>query len=807
MALFCGSPVDGSSIPNRWPDPNVLGSQSRRNIVRGCAVTLDPAPNYALCKDPGDAVQLTDGKYVEGYFWTQIGTVGWQSVAHAVITIDLGKSEPISGVSFNTASGVSGVYWPSQIIMGVSDDRKTWRYIGELVSLSGKNGSAPPLDYGTYGTHKFVTDALRTRGRYIQFAVFPTGSYAFCDEIEVYRGSDDLRPTGEPVTSLGEYGRLVKMRARIAARLSTDLAIVGKSVDTSALPEVEKARLHTRMEEVSQNISALPKPEASFKAVLPLNALHSETLAINGEVLHSRGLPALLAWRKHRYDPVSPMESPSTPGIIPSIKIAMMRNEYRADAFLLTNATEKAIDARLNVVGMPGGARPTWLSVSAITWTDTSSLLPVAAALTDARYVDGAYCFSVPAGMTRKVWLTADSSMLKAGTFTGSLLVSGGDQPLKLPFELQVSPVSMARPRLSLGTWDYTDGDGCYAVTPGNIESAVRLMRSHFVDTPWARNRALPIPGADDFDSSNSLKAPLDFKSFDAWIRRWSNSRNYYVFLNVDDSFAGAHMGTSAFDARLRAWSRAIVDHMRLLKLEPKQLGLLLLDEPSTDSQDAIIAAWARALKASGSGITLFQDPVWQRPDQAKIQDAITTIDVLCPNLRIYSSGGREVEQYFEGLRKSGHKLWFYMCDGPTRTFDPDRYFRRMSWYAFKHHAVGIGLWAFGDAGGGDTWNEYASEFPSYTPVFFGPDSATDSIYWQAVREGIEDYEYLSMLRQAAERSKNVNLATQARSLIDEAVNALATPFTTEYIWKDRDDRSLADVYRLRVLSLLEKMR
>jgi len=365
----------------------------------------------------------------------------------------------------------------------------------------------------------------------------------------------------------------------------------------------------------------------------------------------------------------------------------------------------------------------------------------------------------------------------------------------------------MARPRLSLGMWDYTDGDGANGVTPRNMAPAIQLMLSHFVDSPWATSRALPLPGPKDFDSSHVLRVPLDFTRFDAWIHRWPHARNYYVFLNASGNFSGTQMGTSAFDARVRAWAETLADHMRALKLDPKQLGLLLVDEPSSDSQDAIIAAWARAIKASGAGITLWEDPASQRPDVAKTQDAITLIDVLCPNLRIYNSGGPKVERYFEDLRKSGHKLWFYMCDGPTRTFDPDQYFRRMSWYAFKHGAVGIGFWSFGDAGGGSSWNEYASEPPSYTPVFLGPDSATDGIHWQAVREGIEDYEYLSMLRQAADRSKNDKLAAQARSLLDEAVNALTPPFTTtQYDWKDGANRSLVDSYLLRVLDLLEKM-
>jgi len=79
------------------------------NVAAGRPYELDPAPNYPYCTDPGDATQLTDGQYVEGYFWTQKGTVGWQNANPVTITIDLGRDGPLCGASFDTAAGRAGV--------------------------------------------------------------------------------------------------------------------------------------------------------------------------------------------------------------------------------------------------------------------------------------------------------------------------------------------------------------------------------------------------------------------------------------------------------------------------------------------------------------------------------------------------------------------------------------------------------------------------------------------------------------------------------------------------------------------------
>ena len=58
-------------------------AQPADNIALHKPYTLAPKPAYAHCTDLGDATQLTDGVYVQGYFWTQPGTVGWQEIGRA----------------------------------------------------------------------------------------------------------------------------------------------------------------------------------------------------------------------------------------------------------------------------------------------------------------------------------------------------------------------------------------------------------------------------------------------------------------------------------------------------------------------------------------------------------------------------------------------------------------------------------------------------------------------------------------------------------------------------------------------------
>lgn len=781
------------------------------NIARGCPVTFGTAPNYGYSTDPGDATQLTDGEYSAGYFWVQKSTVGWCHVSPVVITIDLGKAQPIGGLSYNTAAGCAGVGWPSGILVIVSDDEKTWRYVDDLLVLAAKNG-LPAAD--RYSVYRYVSGDFKTRGRYVRLAVGAPSGFTFCDEIEVYRGPEALlsqEPTSQIVTAdIKELVSNLATRSGVFWRLTTDLTTARTAIGTSKLPEAEKNRLLPRLQAAEQELPKLPLPDPeTFRAILPLNDTHARILSVYGPLLRARGLPSFFAWKKNRFDYLTPTEAPAVAPSSVSLSVEMMGNEFRSDAFLLTNATEEPVNATVRVQGLPGAPRPSWLSVSAVPWTDTSQRVPIAAALPEARYDGGTFRVPVPAGMTCKVWLTIDSSSLKPGSHKGNLVVEGAGHRIRVPFGLRVSPVKMGRPRLSVGMWDYTNGKGAYGIAERNLTSAIEMMRSHFVDSPWATQSVLPWPEARDFDANHQLMKPLDFSAFNEWVKRWPNARHYLVFANVLDRsvFAGERMGTASFNARVGAWAKAIAEHAQAIGLKPKQLGLLLVDEPSANENDEFIAGWAQPIKAVAPEITLFEDTAWERPDLAKIQEAITLADILCPYLGRWYTGGDAAQQYYQQRRAAGQKVWFYQASGPAKLFDPYRYHRLQAWECFRYGAVGMGFWAFGDPAGAKTsWNEYTATGSPYTPVFLGTDDVTDGTHWQAVREGVEDFEYLAMLRDAADRTKDADLRAQAKVLLAEAPGKVVGPYQPDVSWSREEDRTLADTYRLKALGLLEKI-
>lgn len=788
------------------------------NLAQGKIATFSDAPNYSLSTDPDDAKQLTDGRYsslgelqkVENTtsIWVQKGTVGWQKTSPLIISFDLGAVQPISGVSYSTAAGLSDVTWPRAIFILVSDDNKNWRKAGELVRLSRANGLPPQNGYANF---RYVTHNLQTKGRYIAFSVNHV-PYAFVDEIEVYKGDDAWlnRPATEKTfADIKDWTREAMAPTLVLNRVQKDSDEIRAAINAANLTATQKSAYTARLDKAIADLENLETLPDGFKAVLPLNPQHRATLAVYGDLLGAQGAKPITVWKQQRYQWMPLLAAPSALApppaqSAPQLKISMLRNQFRSDALLLTNATGKEQQVTLRLLNAPRGAQGDWLKVASVAWTDTAQSVPIADAQLPVTLRNGAYVVDVPAGMTRKVWLTVDSSKVPAGTHQSQFEVSGAGIKTTVPFALQVSTVAMPKPRMSLSTWDYTNVPSFMGLTPENRKAAVALMRSHYMDTVWATSAALPRPDATAFDAQGNLKIKIDFSNLDQWIAEWPDARRYFVYSAVGDTFAGAKIGTPEFNVRVGNWAKAIADHVKTLPIKPQQLGILLVDEPHTEEKDTIAAAWIKAVKATAPEITLFQDPIWLRPDQTKTQEAITGADLICFHIPVFKAGGEPVKEYAAKLKQMGKELWLYQATGPVRLYDPQLSYRHLAWHSYAIGGTGQGYWAFGDTGGVPTsWNEYAAAYVTYAPVFVDKDNVYNSLHWDAVREGIQDFEELSMLQDAINQSKDAAWKARAQQVLDSAVKAVDDSWDGNRDWWKKWDANLTDLQIQKVRALL----
>jgi len=779
------------------------------NIALKKPYALSPVPGYSYCTDPDDKVQLTDGIYSQGYFWTQKGTVGWNNVAPVFCTIDLGKVEPVCGVSWSCAAGVAGVTWPESLYVLVSEDKKSWTYLGDLCEL-GTEAKAPPE--AGYATFRYASDRMKGRGRYV-CVIAAARPFCFVDEIEVWRGPSEWLQGKMPGRITADPKRFYTescARSGVAARLREDLQSLLVQADAQGNAAVA-AELRTKAAELKSLIAAdAEKAPDDLQTVLPYGGLHKTILALNAPVLRAAGVNRPLVWKNNRWAPLALTAIPPRGSGVDRIALDLMRGEVRGETFNITNPNDKDFNLALTAEGFPETVR---VELREVLFTDTQSRTPVAAAL---RRPDpaakGALRLSVPAGCTRQVWVSCQRPLGKAKTYKGKISLISDEAGFNKRLALNVRVRNLdfpKRPSIHVGGWDYVQGKADYYRAPGNLEANLALMREMYVDSPWACSGVFPQGATFDAEGRLQNGDALDFSMWDAWVARWSGARNYCVFFSVGPAFNGEKMGTPRFNAMVGTWLGAWVTHLRKQGLKAEQLVILLLDEPHEPRQDEVIVGWAKAVRDANLGVVLFEDPTYADPSKGT-PAMFAACDVLCPNTTMMVEHGQPFRDFYLRQREAGKALWLYSCSGPAKLLDPITYHRAQAWLAFQMGAEGTFYWAFGCGGGiGNSWRAYAQAHSEYSPYFVGPESVMEGKHSEAVREGVQDYEYLRMLRDQAAKARadgsGAAWLKRANSLLTDGVaEALAPVASSNMYWKVAKDRSAMDAVRVRVLDALE---
>ena len=790
---------------------------SRQNLALGKPYTMTK-PDYPLCRDPDDKTQLTDGVRSKGYFWMQKPTVGWTRSSHKYITIDLGEVHPISGVVIGSAGGVADVRWPEALLVYVSDDAKQWYPAGDLVNMPGTPG-APPA-YGKYANHVFRKDDLQTFGRYVKIIVEPGGQYFFADEIEVYAGDESLlgKPRGaSAVTDIKQLMKLSAFNRLIKQQLSRDLAAARADVAEPRFPDGRRAEFDEAVRKLAERIDKMPKEQPEgFRAVLPMNELERDIFRFQASVWRARRDPPLRLWQKHRWDPLGPSEEPQPDAPRPTLSVAMMTNEYRADVLNITNATSEDQAFRLRIEGLPGGTNPEWVKVHEVLCVGTRRFVAVSAALPLARRDEGDWVVTVPSGMTRQLWLGFCSKGIAPGAYDGRLVLDNAASGNRaVPIRVRVYPLQFPdSPTLNLGAWSYTNAIDGRRITHENREALVRHLKEHYVNAPWATRAIVPFG---EYDAEGNLTKEPDTAAFDAFVQLWPGARHYMVYVamgdygRVNESFLGAKLGTPLFEAKVANWIRFWAGHMRTMGLKPAQLGLLIVDEPHDKKWYDAIVAYAKVINRVEPEVTLWVDP--QVQDDKTCVQMLSSMDVLVPHRPQWLTAKGWFQALFESQRRAGRQLGFYSAHGPARTFDPFSYYLVQHWHCFKIGGVWSGFWSFGGDGRFSVWNEYATDGTgSYCPMYLDPEGVTAAKYMEAVREGVQDYEYLVMLRDRIaaleKRGAAAGDLAPAKALLAGACDrVLAGEKGQNYRWDVDKDRGVADAVRVEVLDALAALR
>ena len=797
----------------------VFSLGANENIAINCPYKISPVSNYRRSLDDGDKIQLTDGKFTnpKEQMWLQKSSVCWRNKSVIEIVVDLGKVQPIKGFMISSGAGAAGVRWFEAANIYVSDTAGEWYYVGDLMSKSQKENGFPRED--KYMVYKAKSVNMQTYGRYVCFQIQPAGLFSI-DELEVYKGDDSLLKKDRGLNLASTITFFDSLRLVKHFRDDADIILANAKI----LPASQQKILADKFNKILADPAKITRPsDKEFIPLLPLHKAQEEVFALNNAVLGAKGYTKPMFWYNCRWDNLSPIAIPPANSTPEYLKVDMMPGEVRSETINILNPTDKVITYKVSVENLPQEVN---VDCREVLFMDTKQLQYVASALKPGN--GKSVTVKVHPGTSRQIWIYFKKPTVKAGLYKANIkAVANGAPTLEMPLHLAISKVKFpARPRLHVGGWEYLDTNCNYYQGAGNAKKQIAFLKELYMDAPSGNPGILPKGAVFDKDGHLTNPDKLDFTNWKKWTARFPDARIFNVVMRCKAHFHKEPMGTARFNTMVSEYMEAFAKYLRTTPIKPENIIINIIDEPRAPSYDRIFIAWARAIQKNNHGFMIKVNPIYHNPEDAS-PEMIERSNILMPDTIEMIIGGDKYRDFYWNRTKNGKQtLWLYSCSGPARLLDPVYYHRVQKWHCFYMNAKGSMYWAFGCGGGrADSWHAYAQPGTEYSPYYVSKTDVMPAKQSEGIREGVQDHEYLSMLKdrvaelkKAGKKSADIDAAGKLlvegpRKVLDHYLQfpsaAKGRYWHGKNVvirWKTNHDRTLMDKIRIQALRLLEKL-
>jgi len=307
-------------------------------------------------------------------------------------------------------------------------------------------------------------------------------------------------------------------------------------------------------------------------------------------------------------------------------------------------------------------------------------------------------------------------------------------------------------------------------------------------------------------------RAHVDFRRFDQAAERWLGPDGFTTFqlpiLGMGGgTFHSRHLGELAgFQEGTPEHARLFGDYLGQVERHLRERGWLdrafvyWFDEPDPKDYEFVVAGMKR-LKAAAPGLRRM---LTEQPEEALFGH----VDIWCGLTPEWS------REKVQARRRAGEEVWWYICTAPKAPYvtefidHPGTELRLWPWQSWQYGVSGLLVWAtvywtsplvYPEPNVQDPWQDPMSWVTGYgNPVghkspwgngdgrFLYPprrdpntasapclDGPVDSLRWENLRDGMEDYEYLWLLQQAIERAEGTEAG---RRIVGEARALLEVP-------------------------------
>ncbi len=352
--------------------------------------------------------------------------------------------------------------------------------------------------------------------------------------------------------------------------------------------------------------------------------------------------------------------------------------------------------------------------------------------------LNSATILQVPAWDARQIWLNVAAKGLAPGEWTGAVHLRSLDiEPISISTDITLTVWAPNLPEtqpLSLCHWGYVHSSVLKDYPEAALADQVHNGTNVFVGTFFPQAQ---------FNEQGELSGNIDFSAHDAYVKQHA-PHGTILFCGYQSAISGPGGQESEIYAKAHvAWLRAWVAHLKELGVGYDGFALYPVDEPGLS--DGLVETYLRLAKLAREAdpnIRMYTDPVG-RITEAELREMLPYVDIWCPNRNGLILDKTNTAK-FDIIKNSGKTVWTYECDSNVKHQSPLGYYRAQAWLAWHHGMTGIGFWSYCTSQD-DPWflptlrHDYLMVYPG--------NGVVSSKRWEAVRDGVEDYSMLSILR------------------------------------------------------------
>jgi len=373
---------------------------------------------------------------------------------------------------------------------------------------------------------------------------------------------------------------------------------------------------------------------------------------------------------------------------------------------------------------------------------------------------------SVDQEASQPVWLTVFAPPdVPPGIWTGTVQVRAGGQTAELPLRLLVHPVTVPEERHLLVTnWMDTGQFARRYGTEMYTDRFWQVVESYARNVAEHHQNVVPCWDWPRIFQESDGKLTFDYSDYDRWIETFMRA-------GCGEMIEGGGFGRRGLGkwdvpwfewkeptvrrrdgARVRLDPQTVIQELVLSTVAHlKERGWLdrfamhVVDEPAPHTE-ADYKRKSRLIHELAPGVRFIE--------AMSLLDARGDLDIWVPNLDHLNE---HREHYLKLREEAGFELWFYTCMYPTGRY-PNRFLdfsllktRVLHWINWRYQLTGYLHWGL------NYWTEdpfHSDRIRDSLPpgdcwiVYPGPDGPMDSLRWEQMREGLQDYELLWLLGQ-----------------------------------------------------------